>query len=130
MGKSGRGEQLSLEVLEKLRRQLQDCIDGGYGNARTPIDWFSVGPILIDAAERGLKAEALVAALEQISGLLQPPRSAAKQFKFTREATALEDAQAAASAREVLSDIKPLLGAWRETKVGLQATLEEPEAAI
>ena len=128
MSRSGSKGQLNLESLERLRHQLQDCIEGGYGNARTPIDWFSVGPILIDMAERELKAEALVAALEQVSGLLGPPRFNPR--RFTREATEPEDAQAARSAREVLSAIKPLLAAWREMQAVKQVVIEEPEAVI
>lgn len=36
--------------LDELDRQLQDCISGGYGNARYPIDWFKVGPPLLAVA--------------------------------------------------------------------------------
>jgi hypothetical protein len=38
--------------LDDLKRQLQDCIDGGYGNARTPIDWFRVGLPLLRIAHQ------------------------------------------------------------------------------
>jgi hypothetical protein len=38
--------------LDDLERQLHDCIEGGYGNARTPIDWFHVGLPLIRIARQ------------------------------------------------------------------------------
>jgi hypothetical protein len=36
--------------LHRLQTQLQECIKEGYGNARTPIDWFHVGLPLISVA--------------------------------------------------------------------------------
>jgi hypothetical protein len=38
--------------LDRLEEQLKDCIKEGYGNARTPIDWFSIGLPLLKVAKQ------------------------------------------------------------------------------